>query len=68
MRIVEELFVSGNRPLVIQDSGNNTAGTVAPGECFAGFMPAFDPRIPLVKTRLSGKMQAWAYAAQDCIA
>jgi succinyl-CoA synthetase alpha subunit len=25
--------------------GPNTAGAVTPGECFAGFMPAFNPRI-----------------------
>jgi succinyl-CoA synthetase alpha subunit len=25
--------------------GPNTAGLVTPGECFVGFMPAFDPRI-----------------------
>ena len=25
--------------------GPNTAGAVTPGECFLGFMPAFDPRI-----------------------
>jgi len=25
--------------------GPNTAGVVTPGECFAGFMPAFNPRI-----------------------
>src|SRR5512134_3376051 len=25
--------------------GPNTAGCVTPGECFAGFMPAFNPRI-----------------------
>jgi succinyl-CoA synthetase alpha subunit len=38
-------FVSAAREHGAFILGPNTAGGVTPGECFAGFMPAFNPRI-----------------------
>ena len=38
-------FVAAARERGTWIVGPNTAGTVTPGECFAGFMPAFNPRI-----------------------
>jgi succinyl-CoA synthetase alpha subunit len=38
-------FVSAARERSIWILGPNTAGAVTPGECFAGFMPAFNGRI-----------------------
>src|SRR5512134_118634 len=38
-------FVSAARERSVWILGPNTAGAVTPGECFAGFMPAFNERI-----------------------
>jgi succinyl-CoA synthetase alpha subunit len=38
-------FVAAARERGVWILGPNTAGSVTPGECFAGFMPAFNPRI-----------------------
>ena len=38
-------FVSAAQERTVWILGPNTAGAVTPGECFAGFMPAFNPRI-----------------------
>jgi succinyl-CoA synthetase alpha subunit len=38
-------FVSAAQERSVWILGPNTAGAVTPGECFAGFMPAFNPRI-----------------------
>jgi succinyl-CoA synthetase alpha subunit len=38
-------FVAAARERMIWILGPNTAGAVTPGECFAGFMPAFNERI-----------------------
>jgi succinyl-CoA synthetase alpha subunit len=38
-------FVAAARERSVWILGPNTAGAVTPGECFAGFMPAFNPRI-----------------------
>lgn len=38
-------FLSAAREAGARVVGPNTAGLVTPGECFVGFMPAFNPRI-----------------------
>jgi succinyl-CoA synthetase alpha subunit len=38
-------FLAAARERGVAVCGPNTAGVVTPGECFVGFMPAFDPRI-----------------------
>jgi succinyl-CoA synthetase alpha subunit len=38
-------FVAAAKERSVWILGPNTAGAVTPGECFAGFMPAFNPRI-----------------------
>ena len=38
-------FVAAARERTVWVLGPNTAGAVTPGECFAGFMPAFNERI-----------------------
>jgi succinyl-CoA synthetase alpha subunit len=38
-------FLAAAREAGCQVLGPNTAGAVTPGECFVGFMPAFNPRV-----------------------
>jgi len=38
-------FLSAAREAGVQVAGPNTAGHVKPGECFVGFMPAFNERV-----------------------